>query len=326
MAGSLAGIKVAVTGGTGFLGFHIVKALTEEGAVVSVLARPQSDRSRIESFGPKWVEGDMSNPDAIAKLARGAEVFIHAAGLTSAASPKQYYEVNVEGTRRAVAAAVKESVSAFILISSQAAMGPTPLAAGPRQENDPPNPRSIYGKSKLAAEKALEQEGSGLKERIILRPGAIYGPYDKDFFMYFRLIALRLRLLLGQRRRIFQPVWAGDVALACVAALRQRAGGLRSYFIVGRETVTWEDFSLAVAKVAGRKAACVRLPELLFQPRLLELMPSLRPVADRLADLLEERWEADPSRAQEELGFSAATQLEDGLKQTWEWYKQQGWI
>ncbi len=328
-----------MTGGTGFLGVHVVRALTQAGASVSVLARPKSDRSRLEFAKPRWVEGDLDSVRALSELARGASAFVHVAGVIRAPNPWQYNQVNIEGTRCAVQAAVRERVETFVLISSLAAAGPTQPGLCPRKEEEPPTPRSHYGRSKLGAEEVVEREGSSLKHRVILRPGAIYGPYDRAFLLYFRLQAKGLRVVLGRGQRIFQPVFAGDVADACLAAVTARPAnvhapshvgegreGSRSYFLVGREAVTWEEFGLQLGQVIGRSAFCVRLPEFLAQPRLLSFWPPLRPVIDRLTDVLAPRWEADTSRAEAELGWSARTPLKEGLRQTWEWYRQQGWL
>lgn len=323
----LSGHQVAVTGGTGFLGVHIVEALTRAGAQVSVLARPRSDRARLTACNPRWVNGDLASEEALAELMRGADALIHAAGLTQAATPSRYDEVNVEGTRRVVQASARAGVNTCVLISSQAATGPTLPGAAIRRESDPPDPRSHYGRSKLAAEEVVTQEGFQMKSRVILRPGAIYGPYDRAFLAYFRLMAKGLRVVLGRGRKLFQPVWAGDVAEACLAAVQARPDGVHRYYLVRREAVSWEQFGSLVEKFSGRSAFTVRLPEFLVQPVLLKIFwPPARPVADRLADVLEERWEADPGLAAHELGWEARMPLEEGIRQTWAWYRRQGWI
>jgi nucleoside-diphosphate-sugar epimerase len=322
----LVGVRIAVTGGTGFLGFHIVRALTEAGAVVSVLARPASPRNRLAAFNPSWVEGSLESPEALSRLARGASVFIHNAGLTIAPSWRKYVEVNVEGTRRAVQAASAGSVPTFILVSSQAAGGPAPAGTASRREDDPPDPRSNYARSKLAAEEIVEREGTGIPSRIILRPGAIYGPYDKAFLAYFKPVERGIRAMLGRGQKIFQPVHAADVALACVAAAAKRPAGLNRYFIVGPATTTWEEFGAALARAGGRKPFCIRIPESLVPRRLLDMFPPTRGVADRLADLLADRWDSDPGRAERKLGWKAQISLEEGLRETWDWYRKNRWV
>ena len=332
MSGPLTGVRIAVTGGTGFLGFHIVRALAEAGASISVLVRPTSHRDRLAAFNPRWVDGDLSDPAALARLARGASVFVHGAGLTIAPAWKKYAEVNVEGTRRAVRAAAAESVPAFILISSQAAGGPAQnVASGnapvpARREDDPPDPRSNYAKSKLAAEEAVEKDGAGIASRIMLRPGAIYGPYDKAFLAYFKPVEKGLRAMLGAGRKVFQPVHAADVASAVVAAAIARPAGLKKYFIVGPSTVTWEEFGSELSRAGGKNPVCIRVPEFLIPRRLLGLFPPTSAVADRLLDLLADRWDSDPRLAEKELGWKARVSLKDGLKETWDWYRNNHWV
>ena len=90
--------------------------------------------------------------------------------------------------------------------------------------------------------------------------------------------------------------------------------------------MSWEDFGLALVRAGGRRAFRVSLPEFMVRPRLLALFPPARAAADRLGDLLAERWDGDHARAREEMAWSAAMPLEDGLRRTWEWYQRQGWI
>lgn len=323
---SLAGTKAALTGATGFLGVHIARSLAQAGAELTALARPASPRSRLDFAPVKWIDGDVSREDRLAELAAGAKVFVHIAGIVNAPSLARYREINVEGTRKALRAAKAQGVETFVLISSLAAAGSTEPGAPPRREEDQCAPPTNYGQSKREAEEALEQEGSGFKKWCILRPGAIYGPYDRGFLIYFQLVTRGLRPVFGDGSRIFQPVFGPDVAEACLLALAAPEANRRPYFTVPREVFTWEDFGLTMARVLGRRPIALRVPDFLAQPRLLARFGPTRALADRLALYLPRRWEADPSRARKELGWEARTTLEEGLRRTYDWYRQAGWL
>lgn len=323
---SLAGNKAALTGATGFLGVHIARSLAEAGVELTVLARPRSPRSRLDFTKVNWVDGDVSREDRLAELAAGARIFIHVAGIVNASSLARYREINVEGTRKALRAAKAQGVETFVLISSQAAAGSTMPGAPPRREEDPCAPPNNYGQSKREAEEVLEQEGGAFGKWCILRPGAIYGPYDRGFLVYYRLVARGLRPVFGDGSRIFQPVYGPDVAEACLRALTAPEADRRSYFTVPEETLTWEAFGLALARVMGRRPVALRVPEFLAQPGLLARFGPTSALADRLALYLPRRWESDPSRARQELGWVARTGLEEGLRQTYDWYRRSGWL
>lgn len=268
----------------------------------------------------------MFNEAALDELAQDATVFVHSAGLVAAKNQAEFDRINVEGTRMALRAADKAGVETFILLSSLAAGGPVPFGVPPRKEEDPLDPSANYGKSKRGGEIILETEGRSIPRKVILRPGGVYGPYDKAFLVYFRMAWRRFRPILGDGSKIFQPVFASDVAQACVMAQKAPRDKISAYYIVPKKCSTWKSFSAAVEKTVGRKSFSFHIPDWLLQPWILSLWPWERGAADQLKMLKADRWEADPSKAYKELGWSAQTSLEEGLVATWDWYQSQKWI
>jgi len=321
----LSGERVAITGATGFLGGHIAAAFAGVGARLAILARPTSDMSQVESLHPEVVRGALTDGTALAALARGARVFVHNAGVVQAPDYETYLRVNRDGTRAALRAAAAAGVETFILISSQAAAGPVAEGAPARKEDDPPEPRSWYGKSKREGELVVINEGSAIPRRVLLRPGALYGPNDRAFLAYFRLVRWHLKPMIGNGRRRFQILCAPDVAAAALAAVSAPRNDPRAYFIVPPEPEDYVSFSAAMERAVGRRALAVKVPAWPLHPDRLGIIPGLAAVADRFRDFHVMRWHSDPSRAREELGWTAATRLEDGLRATWEWYRARGW-
>ncbi len=321
----LAGKRVAITGATGFLGPHLVKAFTEAGAKVAVLARPTSDTKRLKDWAPEIVSGDVLSPSTLETLVRGADIVVHAAGVVLAKDWEAYRKANVDGTKNMVRAASDAKVKTFILISSLAAAGPAHPGRPPRREEDGTDPQSWYGRSKREAELALEREGGAMTRSVMLRAGAIYGPWDRAFLAYFKMVKLGIKPVLGDGDRTFQPVHAEDVAQAALAAL-SAPDGLNAYFIVPREAVTWTAFGTAIERAMDRKAFTIRLPEALLRPDRLERIPFAKAAADRFKDFFCDRWEADPAKAERELHWTATTSLSDGLASTHRWYRDQNWV
>jgi nucleoside-diphosphate-sugar epimerase len=321
----LTGVAVAVTGATGFLGGHICAAFAGSGAKLTILTRPTSDLSQVEPLHPNIVRGSLTDDTALASLARGARIFVHNAGVVQAPDYETYLRVNRDGTRAALRAAAAAGVETFVLISSQAATGPAADGAPARKEDDPPDPRSWYGKSKREGELVVINEGSAIPRRVILRPGALYGPNDKAFLEYFRMVKFRLRPMLGDGLRQFQILFAPDVAEAALRAVYAPTGEARAYYIVPPTPETYRSFGAAIERAMDRKAIGVRIPAFLFHPDRLARIPGLAAVADRFRDFHSMRWDSDPSRAKEELGWTAATPLDQGLRRTWEWYRARRW-
>ncbi|MFI5403683.1 MAG: NAD-dependent epimerase/dehydratase family protein, partial [Planctomycetota bacterium] len=148
-----------VTGGHGFLGSHLVDALLDRGVRVRCLLRPGRPESLFSGRPVEVVRGDLRAADGLAAAVEGADLVFHVAGLIAARSPAEFHEVNAKGTARlAAAVAARGPVSRFVLVSSQAAAGPS-LDGRPVTEDRPPGPLTHYGRSKLAGERALEAAG-----------------------------------------------------------------------------------------------------------------------------------------------------------------------
>ncbi len=317
--------KVAITGATGFLGPHLVKAFTDAGAKVSVLARPTSDTKRLQDWSPKIVQGDVLSPSTLDELVDGAEIVVHAAGVVLAKDWEAYRKANVDGTRNMVKASAKAKAETFILVSSLAAAGPAHPGRPPRREEDGTDPQSWYGRSKREAELALERDGGTMKKSVMLRAGAIYGPWDRAFLAYFKMVRTGVKPVLGTGDRTFQPVYAADVADAALAATTA-PDGLNAYFIVPKTCVTWTEFGTAIERSMDKKAFTIRLPEALLRPDRLGKLPFAKAAADRFKDFFCDRWEADPAKAEKDLGWTAETSLSDGLASTHRWYRDQNWL
>ncbi|MFT3679324.1 MAG: NAD-dependent epimerase/dehydratase family protein [Ferruginibacter sp.] len=175
--------KVLITGGSGFLGYHLIKAALNAGLEVYAAVRKNSHVEHLKDLPVKYTHLNYEDAGALQKELeeKGYSYVIHAAGVTKANSEAEYSNINAGYTVNLAKAAadLKGQVKKFVLISSLAATGPLKTAEGLITEDKNCEPVTAYGRSKLKAEQELLKIDI---PAVILRPTAIYGPRDKDLF------------------------------------------------------------------------------------------------------------------------------------------------
>lgn len=322
-------MRVLVTGGSGFLGSHLIESLLEDpGREVFALVRDPSKPRWLEGIdGVRWLTGDL---ETLPGLPAGLECVFHLAGLTKTLRPSEYYTVNRDGTANLLRALEGQKARLrFVHLSSLAAVGPSSPGRGVR-EDDPPRPVSPYGASKLAAEAEV------LKRRdrfsvVLLRAAAIYGPRDEDFLEFFRWIRRGIKPALG-RRKVLSLLYARDAVRACrLAADPSRPSG-EVFNIAHPKTSSWDEIGRLAATFLGKKPVPVRLPvwSAYLASAATEGMGRLVGGGKALFNMSKvqqmrpDGWVADVRRARRELGFEAIFSLEQGLGETLAWYLWKG--
>ena len=255
---------------------------------------------------------------------------MHVAGLVKARTLEDYREVNVAGTERLLAAGrIAAPDSLFLLVSSQAAAGPSRGGRSVRDE-DVPRPVSWYGLSKLEAEEAVAREWKG--PWLVLRPSVIYGPGDRGLLTLFAGAARGWVPAPAIDRRI-QIIHAARAALGIArSAGRADLSGKRG-FLCDFDPIRIRDFAAAIARLPQRHARVVPIPDLLV--RLAGAVETLRESvtrrsrpfnADKAREILAGDWLCEPDMMQKHLDLPPPSPLEDALRETWNWYIQQGWL
>ena len=240
--------RVLVTGATGFVGSHIAQAFVEAGYEVRVGARASSNERWISSLDTERVPLDLDgNPEYLSRAVQNVDVVVHAAGITRARQPQDYYLVNAGGTRSVATVALRAGVRRLVLISSLAARGP----------DGREHPESDYGRSKLEAESHLRVL-SGRMEAVVLRPAAVYGPRDTDLLPLFRM-ARAGWLTVPSSAALLQPVYVQDAARATLAAAREPVG-FGPFPVAENRRYTWRDVAAGLERALGRTVRAVRLP------------------------------------------------------------------
>lgn len=322
-------MRVLVTGGTGFLGSHLVERLLEEpGVEVYALVR---DPSRL-----RWLEGVervrllVGDLESVPALPAGLSGVFHLAGLTKTLKPSEYYTVNREGTANLLRALEGQAGALrFVHLSSIAAGGP----AAPRRtvgEGDPPRPVSPYGESKLLA----EAEVLKYKDRfsiVVLRAAAIYGPRDEDFLEYFRWMRRGILPLVGQGRKSSSLLYVRDAVRAVLVAAKADLPSGGVFNIADPKAYTWEDIGRTVAGLLGKRFVHVRFPlwTAFLASAASEGIGHLGGGATALnlskyQQMKPDCWVVDVRKAREEMGFETRFSLEEGLGETIAWYLWKG--
>lgn len=319
-----------LTGGTGFLGWHVANALLSEGFRVRALARGMpTRRTGLEELSVEVVAGDLSGADLPQALA-GCDAVVHVAGLVKARTLGDYRAVNVGGTEKLLAAAAAACPGAlFVQVSSQAAAGPA-RNGRPVKEGDPPKPVSWYGISKLEGERTVERRWKG--PWIVIRPGVLYGPRDRGLLTYFRMAQAGWVPVPAPNARV-QVGPAGDAALAVARAAGRPDLSGRVGFVCDPEPVSVRQLAAAIAKAGERRVRFILLPAPVV--RLAGALETVRETltresrpfnSDKARELLAGDWLCDSTPLRRDLDLPAPPRLDDGLRATWGWYRREGWI
>ncbi len=319
-----------VTGATGFIGSHLVEALVRRGWRVRCPVRNPARAYWLKGLPVELVTADLTVPESLDGVFTGAEVVFHLAGLTRALRPQQFFEVNVTGTANLLRALGRADGSCrkLIFLSSLAAAGPSRPGAA-RTEAEPPNPVSVYGKSKRLAEEQVI--GASPVGWVILRPPIVYGPRDGEGLLYFRVVKLGVRPVLWAER-YFSLIYVGDLVRGILlAAESPRAAGI--YHIADPTPYSFRALAAGIGRVMGRPGPTLPAPGWAFRlaGRLADLVARARrrPTVfsyDKAVEMTAGDWVCDCARVEAELGFRTEVGLDQGLKITYDWYRSVGWL
>jgi nucleoside-diphosphate-sugar epimerase len=321
---------IAITGGTGFVGSHLVDTLCGAGLRPRVLVRNPEKPRWIRKTDTVIVPGSLEDPEALASLVADSGTVFHLAGVLRAGREVDFDRGNRVGTANLVEAVRRSAPAArFVHVSSLAAVGPSrdPEGLGP---DDPPSPVSAYGRSKLAGEAEVAELGDSSRWCIV-RPPAVYGPRDTDILEFFKMASRGLAAIPAGERWLTLS-WVGDVvrAVLAAAACTER----RQVFHLGEPTPRRLDRLFGeLAEVGGYQVRVLRIPSAVVSAAglagsALQLLGWRRmPLTlDKTKELLASHWTARSRESLELLGVGPGKTFADGVELTWQWYRMKGWV
>lgn len=321
-------MKALVTGATGFVGSHLAEALLRRGADVTALVRSPGKAQLLNDLGIRQVRGDLHSADALRAATAGQDVIYHVAGLVAARDEAEFLRGNREGTA-SLLASLGEARPRLVLVSSMAAGGPSPRGR-PLTGAEPPQPVTMYGRSKLAGEDVVR--ASGLPWTIV-RPPMVYGPRDTEVLKAFRIARSGLIPVFGDGTQELSAVYGPDLAEALIAAAESDAAVGRIYYACHPERFSSMEFVRAVGNSLGKSVRVLTLPEWVARGALGITGTAARLAgqatiltADKANEFFQPAWTGDPAPLMRDTGWRPAHDLASGLEATAQWYRQSGWL
>jgi len=333
-------MKVLVTGGTGFLGSHLVERLLEQGHEVLVLARKTSNTSHLKTTAARIVIGDVKDYNSLKPAVEGVDVVYHAAARVTPGwgSWELFYSSIVKGTENMLKASAEAGVSRFLHISTgtvhgEYCMGDTPACESTERHVNL-TPDSYYDYAKLQAEDiAFDYHRQGKIPVSMIRIGVIYGPRDRLLAdRVYRQISLPVIVWPGELNPRYSVVYVSDaVELAILAATSDRAVG-QVYNVAGSEEIRLRDFAEAMVRAINTKKPKITIPygvgfawcsfmEGIARLRRVKEMPFLTRSGMKF---LNKGLYLDGTKAREELGWEPRVSMEEGTRLYVEWRRTQG--
>ncbi len=239
-------MRVAVTGGTGFVGIHTVRALKDAGHEVVVVARGTVRQPKGERV--TFVKADVTNSSKLAEIFTGCDAVVHLVAIIREKGRQTYDRVNREATVR-VAEAAKEAKVGHLIY--QSALGADP------------DPRFPYLVSKWSAEQAVRASGA---DYTVLRPGLIFGPGDAFFTLLTRMMRIEPVIpIAGNGRTLFQPIAVQDVTKCIVLSIERGPSG-RIHEIGGPDQMTYDEIILTIKSELGMHRKLAHVPVQMMMP------------------------------------------------------------
>lgn len=334
-------MKALVTGANGFIGQHLIRKLLEHGDEVRAMVRRESAAESLRGQGVETIVADVTQPEALPAAIEGVDAVFHLAGLVKALRAEELFKVNEGGTRNLLrACARRASPPAVIVISSLAAAGPAP-ADQPRTESDPLRPVSNYGRSKRAAELAAIEWADRVPVTIV-RPPIVFGEGDTATWLLFQPIARHgVHAVPGRTPRSVSLLHADDLAeglwLTAGRGKRARKGNEHTeghYFIAGDCDPDYRQLGRLIGEAVGRRnVLIVPTPDWIGRcaGAAGELVSCLRGrpgflSLDKMREASAGSWTCSADRIRNDVGFRVARPLTERLRQTAEWYAEQGML
>lgn len=327
-------MNMLVTGGTGFTGSALVQRLLYRGHAVRVLdneAGIMSDKLRRQ--GATLSIGSIADADLVADCVKGNEVVFHlAAAFRKVNLPKRvYWDTNVTAMRRLLEICREHNVRKVVYCSTQGVHGNVDNPPG--DEDTPIEPEDYYQYTKYEGEKVAREFIEGGMDITTLRPTAIYGPGDPGrFLMLFRRVQSGRFPFFGPGKALYHPLYIDNFLDAFELAAEKPEGKGRVYLIADEHYYTIQEIVEKISRIMNVDLKIRHYPfwplytaaaamEFAFKP-----LPWEPPLFRRRADWFRQNRAFVITKAQKELDYTPAIDLDTGLERTYAWYRDNGYL
>ena len=329
--------KILITGASGFIGRFLVEDCLKRGYEVYATVRKTSKIDHLKHLDVRFIVVDLSHIDSLVSTLKDLpkmDFIIHNAGLTKAFEQQDYISTNVTLTKNLVEALKKSDrvPTKLLYVSSLAAYGPgNPDSIEPVTNESIPQPVTSYGTSKLAAERfVMKQEQIPW---IVVRPTAVYGPGERDIFEAIKLMNARFDFRVGSIPQNLTFVYVKDLVRAKLDLLESDVVR-KAYFVSDGNIYSKKHMGRYVSKALNKKILSITIPMPLvkvvafitekYSRWITKKAPALN--IEKIAELTARNWNCDIKPLQQDIGYMAKYDLEDGIRETITWYKENKWI
>lgn len=327
-------MKIAITGATGFLGKSLAEDLAKKGHELYLHARSEEKSKTIKEIASKLVICDICDEQGIKELVSDADIVIHTVSNFRSASgpPESYTEINLNGTINAFDRAKEAGVKRFVHISTIGVLGD--IKECPASETTEFNPGDNYQRTKLEAEQYCRKQAESNElemKLIVIRPCSLYGPGDMRMLKMFRMLKKGTFLVVGACDANFHAVYIDDLIAGIELAIDDDSNN--EVFIMGGEKyISLKEYITIAAHAVGAKYPWIRIP---FAPMYaLSAVVEFAcvpfgiepPIFRRRVKFYRNNRAFDISKAKQKLGYAPRVSLEQGMKETVEWYKANGYL
>lgn len=323
--------KVLITGASGFVGYHLINEALQKNLEVYAAVRKSSVVNHLKGLDIHLVEIDFQDVNQLRSRFEKDQYdyVIHAAGLTRAMTLEEYNITNVTASMNLAKVALEFSIKKFVFLSSLAVLGPLKYQ-DPNEltEESSPHPVTNYGRSKWMAEKALKTI-TGLP-LIILRPTAVYGPREKDLLIMFRTLNRGLEPYIGYQEQYLSFIYVKDLAAITIQTLFSSQTN-QVYNLSDGKIYNRYALNQFVKQALKKKTIRFKVPLSIVKliARFLEASQKKKaPVLnlEKVNELAAENWKCSILKAQKDLNYQPEYDLEKGIKETIQWYKNEKWL
>lgn len=334
-------IKILITGASGFIGSFLVEKALEKNFETWAGIRESSSKEYLQDKRIRFIDFNFSDKDRLIQQIKDFvsehgkfDYIVHNAGITKSISVADFDKVNYRFTRNFVEALQEADAvpRKFLLMSSLSSYGVgDEVNYIPLKLTDTPHPNTAYGRSKLKAEQLL-QSTNGFPY-MILRPTGVYGPREKDYFLMLKTVKSGLDVGAGFKPQHLTFIYVKDLVKAVYLALESPLIN-KHYFITDGDVYTDKEYTALVKKVLGKKRVLnIKVPLWLLKgvsvvaediSKITKKPSTLN--RDKFKIMKQRNWECDIIPLISDLGFSPEYNLEKGLEESVEWYRENGWL
>jgi nucleoside-diphosphate-sugar epimerase len=325
-------MRAFVTGGTGFVGSHLVDALIESNKYTDVRCLVRKDEKWLTGKAFTKVPGDLFDLQTISEALTDVDVIFHVAGLVRAQKWSEFKRANVDATENLIRIAQKKGVTNLVILSSLAATGPS--NGTPLNESAQLKPVSMYGESKMAMEKVIHQT-AGKKDSIkIIRPPAVFGPRESDIYTIFKTMKFGIFPMSGDGNHPkLSMVYVSDLIDGIMASAERKNSGIHTYFLGGsKDAYSWNQIREISSIVLGIKTIPIKLKPAwvkkiaIIVEKGASIFGKYPPLNEEKANEMVHEWVCSSEKAKQEIDYQPSVTLEEGISRTIRWYKNHNWL